>query len=81
MISRVAMTFTIAKVVSVQHIPIGWQIQDVSRLENTAEALHTCIVRPLTQVWVFQVYHAVGVIGMMHRVRVHSIEGLLRRDE
>lgn len=64
-----------------QHIPVSWHIQDVSRLENTAEALHMCIVRPLTQVWLLQVYHTVGVIGVMDRVGVHPIEGLIGWNE
>ena len=61
--------------------PVGWQVHHISRLHNAAEALHIGILRPLSKVWVFQVHHGVAIIGVVHRVGVHAIEGVVSRNQ
>lgn len=61
--------------------PVGRQIHHISGLQNAAEALHVGILGPLGKVWVLQIHHGVAVVGVVHRVGVHAIEGAVSRNQ
>ncbi len=61
--------------------PVGWQVHHISWLQDAAQALHVGILGPLSKVWVFQIHHGVAIIGVVHRVGVHAIEGAISRNQ
>ena len=62
-------------------LPVGWQVHHISWLQNAAQTLHVGILGPLSKVRVFQIHHGVAIIGVVHRVGVHAVEGVVSRNQ